>query len=442
MNDLQASPVSTIAESVLELADSFGVYATFFAKAVEDRQYAWHSGRFVQRHNRETKKMLLHLLLPDGRVGRACTEEWTIQAAERAFHDARQHADEMPGFRDILHQLELAEQRAPVLPWEVETPVWEEMKAAMMIEKHHHDLCASLPADVLDTIFRVSLERSYSLRSDGISHLAAVWRGACTHRLFDPERLQTETIHHGISMTEHSPFPIDVLILTLTESIKQRRKHSGFDQRSHLSRKRSVQDLPLLVDTGILARMVHAWLQTTTHQQYAASAVTLMLEPLEGAYGYTPLHPYGYLLSPTVLLSKDGMNRAMLQALRMPPMQTGHLTCLPAELDSRPITTPIQACRTLEQYGLLEEEVLYVCEGVERFHFNPATAAFSLLPKHVTRCGIDRILEKENPCWLVGSLDELFSSIIAGMGSMQIACADMDHMWSLAGPAYTFLRYR
>lgn len=175
--------------------------------------------------------------------------------------------------------------------------------------------------------------------------------------------------------------------------------------------------MPLILDATIIAHLISAWLQAPANQTLRSSAATLQLQPEEGMLGYTPIHPCGYSLAPTMLLSPTGANPEMLQALREPYILNGHFVCQTPIHQSETITSQ-HIFASLTKQGLYDAEKLSICEGVSQFFVDTGTSRFSLLPARMYQT--DACVRVPTvPNWIEGDLLPLFSCLLAGFGSMQ-----------------------
>lgn len=220
MKPLLTSTLSSIADSVMELADSFGVFVFFYAERVSETNYFWQTGSFVRRDTHSTNRILLHLLLPDGRIGQAATSDCSLGAVETAFHQARNSASFKKGYLDLLHHLSVNEKRAaPPLTALQNNIAIQPRVLARSIEEHHMELVALTQPDLLDTTFQIRSEAHFFLRSDGSHDQMELTKAVCVHTLFSFERLQSYPFQNGITLsTDHS---LSALIDPLKKSVTQ-----------------------------------------------------------------------------------------------------------------------------------------------------------------------------------------------------------------------------
>lgn len=433
MEKLLSCPLASVAESVMELADSFGLFAVFYAHHSEAISYHWHCGSFIRRQTENRQKVFLHLIFPDGRIGKAESPDWSIPAVEKAFHHARNEAKSKPGFLDFLQQLTIEEKRAPFPATEENEPAPSHTEFACCIDRHHQELLPIISPDLLDTTLCIFEETSYSLRSDGIHYQTKGWRAACSHTLFSIERLQPFHFHHGITVSANTPFA--KLAEPLKSELIQWKTAYTASGKPAPEIKTVTARIPFIFDATIIAHLIRAWLQTGCGDTGRSAVASLWFAPAESMMDRLPLHPCGYQLSAAPLLSATGCNRELLQAFREPYPLTGHFLCqTPVHLQQAVNPREIFTSLSTAWYG---EEKLHVCEGVAQFHAAKDTDRFFLLPARIYRADGTGSAAVQ-PVWIEGDLSLLFSSIFAGFGPLKSVWPTSSQNCSFSLPAYLF----
>jgi hypothetical protein len=437
MSGILAPTAEALAASIVELADSFGVFASLFAVEREEQLLTWRGGAFADRETSRQRLFGITVVIGD-RAGQAWTEDLSKAAAENAFHRARHSAKKNPLLLDALKQLAAREERCPPLLPELEEPDWVDPGFYRPAETHHRHLARELASVSLHTALRVTRERFHAARSDGAVHQATVWRTACSHRF--AAGAKSYEIKAGMSAPACGHLSLEPLLASLSRQTEQLQPRWGNFAAPQEPLSFLWPNVQYLIDTELLARLVHAWVQAVPATAGCSSAL-LLAEAVEGSLGYYPIHPFGYLLGPMAIFSPEGLNQACLEACRTALPFAGHLSLqLPALLPFD-AADPTKAFQLLQQRGLLDEELLYVLEGVERFHYDQATAAVFFQPRRVhMRAG--NSLKQLPDCLFQGSLHSLFASFVGGMGPVRIASAFSDTDWTVSAPCYSLLQPR
>jgi len=419
-------PLTSIAESVMELADSFGLLAVFYAQHSTETSYLWQSGAFIQRQTKTQQKILLHLLFPDGRVGQASTSDCSMQGVEQAFHHARRAAVFKTGFQDTVHYLDLNEKKAVPAQWMLDIPEVDPNQLACQVEKHHQALLPLFQPDLLDTTFDFTQETAYSLRSDGTQYKTDLHKMTCRHALFSLDQFATFHFQQHEILTPQHSFASSLERLGMQ---MQRWKAQRIKSLPTKHESLPVTDkMPLLFDATIIAHLMNAWLNSHNHPSIRFSAATLRFEPITTAN--SPLHhPYGYLLGPAILLSSTQRNLEMLQALHEHPPSFAHYKCqLPVHQIE--LHSPSAIFASLTSKGLYEQDNLLICEGVAQLFTDEKTNRFHLLPASMYETDA-ATCEPVSPVWITGDLTPLFSCLLAGFGPNET-------IWPLAGKTHSF----
>lgn len=431
-----------LAQTVMKLADAFGVYSTIYLRNSNMKSFTWCNGAFIRRNTSQERQIFITVRTADGLVGFATTEEWNESSVVRSFHFARQLMNyNLPFLLQCSRLAELEQKSPPLLP-AVDILKQPESVFLQQVEHHHVRTRKILSAPRVSSQLRLGLEHLYTARSDGQSYDTVVHRvqyqlSLQSNHAEEPEK----QVNAGISSTEGTLFAehlirqIDNQLSALTTSIATSDHYACQVEQLLL-------DQPLLLDADITARLIHAWLlSATTLCQLPKTSACLSVAPIEGAAGYYPLHPYGYLLAPAPLLSPDDFDKPYVDALCQAPQPfSAHLILqLPKigiHTESR--LTMKQVVRQLTEDGIVKHE-LYVLSGVKQFHFFEQTRFCALLPKEVWHFTGGQAI-KCNPTWIYAPLHRLYASLVGEIGpSSEVLLPDQ---WSLSTSQYClFLPY-
>ncbi|WP_134685898.1 hypothetical protein [Brevibacillus migulae] len=433
MKKFLTDPLTSIAESVMELADSFGLLAIFYAKHSTETSYLWQSGAFIRRQTKNQHEILLHLIFPDGRMGQAFTSDCSQQGVELAFHQARHAADLKSGHLDLIHYLDISEKKVPHAQISLEAPDYDPNQLARHIEKHHYELLPQFQPDLLDTSFHFFQENAYSLRSDGTQYKTNLCKASCRHEIFSFEQFTSFPFQQDWVLSPHYAFDSD-----LEQLGHQMRRWKTMRGRSLPPKHETfpaIDKIPLLFDAAIVAGLMNAWLDSHDHPSIRCSAATLRFEP--GAVADSlPHHPYGYLLPPATLLSPGDRNSELLEALREYPPFFGHYDCqLPFHQDQ--VHSPCAIFAALTSKGLYQQDRLRVCEGISQLYTEEKTNRFHLLPASMYETDLDSC-KPVAPVWITGDALPLFSCLLAGFGPKQTIWPLSEKTRSFSLPAYLF----
>ncbi|MBO8162215.1 MAG: hypothetical protein H0Z34_00680 [Brevibacillus sp.] len=429
---LTLSPtVMQLVDAVLELADVYGVFASVYATAGQGRTVCWRNGSFTRRWSSSERLFSVTVITQQGELAQMSTTDWSLAAAERAFHLARERArSDHSRFAQIRRLADLEARCAPFPPAGERQEEWPS-SFYRAIEQHHRQCRERFGAIPWLTTSTVRYEFLTAARSDGALYQTAVWRAGCLHEWGRNigHRLFVETTAETASQL--SPESLVYYVDTKLCETDQKPMFAG-----HLPQSGVIGD-SLLLDADITAAIMFAAFLAGTFDHRPPSSASLIVEPSPGLPGYHPLHPYGYPLAPATICSPEKVDQAYLHALRTCADQiSSHLTVKLPTLDGQRDQSLHETCQTLADRGLIAE--LSIFKGIERFHHDPRSGLFILLPKQHCRWS-SRRLSIQPPCWLHGSLAHYVAACLGGTGSTVLTWPQAGTGWTMSVPQYALL---
>ncbi len=424
--DRQVS-MTKMTNSLMELADTFGVFAALFTRERQIRHTEWQDGAFRQRENGICRSLCLTLLTGDGTFGQAWTEDWSLSAVQRCFHLARKNARHHPLTLATLQELALQETRLPPMSNGDFHPD-SAARLPLEVERLHRQAARHVAPNTFTTTLDAIDEQMHIIRSDGTAHSARVTRLITEHVSFvqqatlSPYRKRT-----GISLSPFTEWDMQQHVLVLneqTEHFVHNQSAHQHDERVNLSNHDFFGDTPFWIDMELAAVLLYSWMKSSCDT--GASPATIQAVALEGSPGYFPLHPWGYLFPPLTLLSPDGAEPAHLEAVRGIGDFSNHLSVLLPNL-LEPI---LHADQLFEEHP---EAVLL--EGVEWFAYDEHTGRCCFLPRRIR--ARSAYLE---PGPIELPLNRLLESLCAGAGDTVTAWCSPDALWTASGPRYLLVQ--
>jgi hypothetical protein len=427
-------PPSAIADSLLELADSFGVFATLYASEQQIGRWIWENGSFRHRHSEHRRLLCITVRTADERFGQAWSNDWSHSAVLRAFHMARRWAcidpDALASCRHMAQwETRLPEHRSQELDWQTAYGG----QAAYQAERQHHEICSRPSVPTAETVFTLQQERLYAARSDGTSHAAGLFRELTEHHMYDKSGA-ARLVRCGSAgtMLPDAAQPTDDLT---AEELQLPKPHS-FDCTAMRS-EQTLRDRLLVLDISLLARLVYAWVHSEQRGSLR-SAATIQAEAVEGSPGYSPIHPWGYLFAAMPLLSPAGCDTANLAALRVRSFQTHLSVQLPLWQDAP--TSAEQLLNAAARNGLLNDEEVWLLEGAHSFSFDPITGTCCFLPGRFVRYTDGKWTPCPSlPVEVRPSL--VLQSLLGGAGDSATAWGSPDSLWTVSAPRYVFVQW-
>ncbi|WP_139490002.1 hypothetical protein [Brevibacillus dissolubilis] len=488
MNELVSPLTLSLTHMVISTADTFGVFAHVYVHEHDGREYLWKQGTQRQTITSTGWRMIIWVRTPEGGIGQAATDLSTPDAVIACFHQARQHTRISPLLAAGFERLQQLESRyPPLLTPDPDKLIWEKTPLLTQIEAHHRHVLSTYSLPALTTTLTLRRETCYITRSDGTTHRTSFFRGHVRDQIMLPTVGITHSFEHGATAPTLPELTGDLWISSLDEQIvhwhqTRQRADTCLPMPPHPRLNWDKLDLQLLMDIEITAHLLATWF---LHQSDSVphTVAHLQADAVEGALSYQPMHPYGYLLVPSAIVTRSGLDLAGLLALReaaaghsfschlhleLPELALSELALsdhvnrsdLSAPVDPtthpdhpHPFSCAEQASRHLDQRGLLYEEDFYLLEGVDRFHADPATGRFGLRPRRLYRYEQKRLVPV-TPVWLTGSIESLMPSFVGGMSPTSDSPADQKsqvkplssvhpHLtyWTMSAPLYSYLHF-
>jgi hypothetical protein len=430
-------PPSAIADSLLELADSFGVYATLFASDKQMGRWEWESGSFRERYSENRRSLCITVRTADERFGQAWSNDWSLPAVERTFHMARRCARFDPAAVKSCRRL--AESETRLIGHRLQENDWQASsgeRAAYQAEQLHHEISSGLSAPAVQTIFTFQEEQLYTARSDGATHSARLFRALTEHTMYGETGYRQ--LRSGIAGTSLPEIivsrPPDEWIPDEPRPYDQPLIPSGCWNEDTLSNRL------LVLDIRMFARIVYAWVDSEQPGTFG-SAATIQAEALEGSPGFLPIHPWGYLFASMPLLSPAGCDSANLAAVRVRSFDTHLSVQLPHLLDVP--TSMEQLLTTGEQHGWFSEEngeEVWLLEGTQWFAYDRQTGICYFVPGRFRRFANGKGTLLGAPSISV-PLSLVIRSIRGGAGESATAWGSTDSLWTVSAPRYVFVQW-
>ncbi len=426
-------------DTVLKLADAFGLTASVYTTAAASRTVCWRQGSFVSRRSSVHTSLTVSVVTSAGAIGRVTTDDWSIAAAVRAFHLARKEAVHNPLFLAQLSRLNAREARAlppaPALdrPDKLPAPFFRE------VERYHRQLQRLVAPQQVGTTCTVRCEQIAAGRSDGSLHQATIWRAECLDEWHDPHSFSTRRLFACFSAPAAALLSVEQLTAPSLRKLRFLKRHKSVAAADW---RQSLSEPQLLLDSEVTAALLFAAFLSGTIDEPPPTAAVISLEPSEGIPGYHPLHPYGYLLAPAIICSARRSDPSYVQALRNQSNRiSSHLSLRLPRLanEARDDANPAEVCRRLAVRGLAGE--LSVLAGINRFHYDADSGLFALLPQFVFRWRQGR-LTQQAPCWLYSSFASWLSGCLGGAGPAVLEWPQPGLPWTVSVPQYTLTQVK
>jgi hypothetical protein len=418
---------SEMTDSLMELADTFGIFASLFTREQRIREVHWQDGGFRLRKNGASRSLCVTVQTADSRVGQAWTENWSLSSVQRCFHHARNHARGGSPLLAAMHELARQERRLPALSTEGSEPEWVEL-VPRHIDVLHRQAASRISPYSLSTTLRFIEEQVHSFRSDGMNHSVRFSRLLTDHLSCDPLRTTSHRMRTGITLSPCAEWDMPQHLDALTEQTEwfiRQLPNTSMMHPASFSTPLSVDSGPFWLDMELLAMMVVAW--TKSRSETGASRATIRAIALDGSPGYFPIHPWGYLFPPLTLLSPAGAVPAHLHIIRNDPDFSNLLT----------VQLPLlreQVSHPHELFELAENGALLL-EGADWFSFDEQTGLCCFLPRRVSTRDGDR-----SPVMFEMPLHQVMESLWAGAGGSVTAWGAPDSLWTVTGPRFVYVQ--
>lgn len=438
-------PAESSADTVIRLAEVYGLYASFYSVQRNWKKLSWENHAFSCRNDGKTTQFFLSLHSPDGLIGHAIGQGISPSALENAFHLARLHMRKNDRFVELLQHLQEAEQKIhySFTPNSFQTSDKFSRQPYSHWELHHREVAQQLLHSSVSSFLELSIESLYSLRSDGVSYSTSIQRMLGNHTVVENNR---QMVYKAGQSTEFGEYDIvEPLLFSMNELIRQEKTRRAFWETTHTQKTEQAYDSNCLVvlDSSIVAELQFARLRGPKPIQNELSRIKATVTPLEGTLGYNPIHPLGYILPPSkhelAILDFDPLYQALFRqdetvfgnhiALRVPSLSCDEATVY---------DHPYQVLAGLRNKGLIDGESVYILQGVEQWKADVHTSTFALLPTYVYKYESGQ-LSTVSPNWLLGNVEEFFSAILGGLGPIVIEYAKHTN-WSVTVPPYVVLR--
>ncbi|GAA4715339.1 hypothetical protein GCM10023228_21740 [Brevibacillus fulvus] len=190
-----------------------------------------------------------------------------------------------------------------------------------------------------------------------------------------------------------------------------------------------------IIDSRLTAHLLAAAVQSQVPMP--SSAIEATVETVEGSGNYQPIHPFGYLLTPTQLSLPSELH-TLLYGLSQPEPLPIHLSVRFKSGDQAHSSDRQTIARQIQQSAPSHDGELLFFEGMELFDFDRETAVAYFSPQKITRwsnCGECRIVP---PQLFAVELSSLLPRL-AGFGStVTIWLNEPD--WTVSVPLWTWIR--
>lgn len=435
MNARLSTTAKELIDVVLQLADAFGVAASVFTTVNRSCTVGWRRSSFVHRHSGAKASLTVTVVTPADAIGQSCTDEWSLAAAVRTFHLAKNSAVPDPFRLAQLARLSMLEKRSAPLAPAPDKP--DKLPASFFreVERYHRYFQNELSPLSVETTCTVGWTQMVAGRSDGSFHQATIWRAECRDEWCNPALQQTAPRRLFTCVSAPSASLLSAAQLTSAAWSKLRTRKWQLSAPSTAAHKEN-NAAQLLLDGEVTAAILFAAFLSGALDHPPPTTAVITVEPNEGIPGYHPLHPYGYLLAPEVICSARRSDPPYLQALRSHSEQiSAHLSLRLPHLDeTRQDDKLADLCRRLTSRRLASE--LDVLQGIDRFHYDAASGLFALLPRWVARWQEDQ-LQILPPCWLFASFASWLSGCLGGVGPNMLEWPQHGSPWTVSVPQYT-----
>jgi len=421
----QPVSVPEMTDNLMELADTFGTFATLFWREQQTREYQWQNGGFRLRQNGVSRLLHLTVQTSDSRIGQAWTEDGSLAALQRCYHHARNHARAAAPVLRAIRTLADEEQRLPALAADWHRPEWVE-QMPREVEKLHRQLMSRISPCRLTTTLRLIEEQVRAVRSDGMCHSTRFTRLVTDHVFPDSAHTAAAVMRTGITLSPGVETAMEEHLAALAAEMDHCLGQRTDTPRSHpaaCSFAPRLDRIPLWIDLHLLARMLVAWIKSG--HQPAASRATIQLIALDGSPGYSPIHPWGYLFPPLTLSSPSGEI----------PSDRFTICNVPSFFNHLMIELPLWGKETAgpcELFDLGDGSALLV-EGADWFSFDAHSGLCCFLPRRIrTRDG------ELAPALIELPLRNITASLWAGTGGSATVWGG--DLWTATGPRYVYMQ--
>lgn len=435
------------ADTVIKLADAFGMFATFYSTKRYSNQYVWDQCAFSDRRTMSDTHFFLSLQTPDGRIGQAVGQGMSQSALENAFHLARNTMQKNECLTTVFNHLQKYEQQQKIPPTTAHpqsgTSVDGSRPAFTQWEVHHKEAAGILSHSSFRSSLETSTEYHYSLRTDGVSYSTVIQRLLGIHQFVEGNRRSVFTT--GYSTEFDDCHLVEPLIMSMNQLLQQEKSRRAEWISSGPPKVESAVDATacLVIDSRILAHLLFARIELNHPIQNQRSRINVSISPLEGTLGYNPVHPLGYIIP----LSKYELAKMdfdpLFQTLysQDTPCFGNHVALdIPALCTDDPVLTfthSQQLLQVIQMKGLVDDEPVYFLQGVQAFRLDKESAACAILPDYLYKYESGK-LQAISTVWLMGEVNGFISQLIGGLGPDVIEYAERSN-WSISLPQYAVL---
>ncbi|UFJ41877.1 hypothetical protein LOK74_05070 [Brevibacillus humidisoli] len=424
-------------DAVLQLADTFGVFASVYTTVRDSRIVCWKKSGFDYRKSALERYISVIVLTPSGEVGRMCTDDWSLTAVERAFHLAKDTAVQNPALLEQLERLGKLEERS--LPLLADEEKQDKLPPNFFreVEQHHRQCQNLLAPQPVTTICTVNCDQFAAGRSDGTYHQVSVWRADFLNEWQDQKSQTLQKLRSSTSAPSARLLNAEQLAAPSVSKLRRLVSRAAIPEADPV--RVTTEPSTMILDAEATTAILFAAFLTGTLNDPPPTAASVTIEPNEGIPGYYPLHPYGYLLTPEVICSPKKHDRPYVQALHQNiQLFASHLTFrLPSLGSDENEHDPAEICAQLSARGLINE--LQVLRGVARFHWDPDSDLFVLLPASSYRWQQGRLIPRP-PSWLYCSFSGWLSGCLGGVGPVMLEWPDYRLHWTVSAQQYTLLQ--
>ncbi|MGC5325561.1 hypothetical protein [Brevibacillus sp. SYSU BS000544] len=435
------------ADTVIKLADAFGMFATFYSTNRYSNQYVWDQCAFSDRRTMSATYFFLSLHTSDGRIGQALGQGMSQSALENAFHLARHTMQKNERLTTVINHLQKYEQQQKIPP--ITTPPRSGTSDVglrqhyIQWEAHHREAAGILSHSSLRSSLETSTEYHYSLRTDGVSYSTVIQRLQGIHQFEEGNRRSVYTA--GYSTEFDDCHLVEPLIMSMNQLLQQEKSRRTQWISFGPPKVEPALDATscLVIDSRILAHFLFARIELNHPIQNQHYRTNFSISPLEGTLGYNPFHPFGYIIPLSkhefanldfdplyqTLFSQDTACFGNHAALDIPALCTDDP--VPA------FTHPQQLVQVIQMKGLVDDEPVYFLQGVQAFRLDKESATCAILPDYLYKFESGQ-LQAISTFWLMGEVNGFISQLIGGLGPDVIEYAERSN-WSVSLPQYAVL---
>ncbi|MGE5702560.1 MAG: hypothetical protein ACM32O_08545 [Clostridia bacterium] len=439
-----------LADTVLQLADTFGVLAAVTSKQSETQLYRWQNGHFLERSLIEEQWFTITLQTASGSIGQACTTVANSSGIVSAFHQALRSA--RPHAKLILSMDRLAElekRHLPLIDPVSDYPSPVDNRLFHAIEAQHLRFFTKPAFEYGSTTVVSRNERMLALRRDGHLLRTGIQRILCQHdgRFAAGDCLNFQS---GCSFTRHedgSPSEWLAMIELGLHMQKQPKRPDPINAPSHVCQ--TIPQASLIgMDAQIISRLLANCIRLPDNYQPTHSKAIVTMQQVEGSPAYHPIHPSGYQLSTYPIYGPNFCDGSLLNALAAFPNLPLHLSLSIPDgamgTDSFGSEKASDAYTSWIRNGHLDaKENLLFLEGTPRLTIIPEDDLYWVKPQTMTLYQNGRGIPLP-AVWLRGRLSDSLRRITAGFGQQKLVWAQDDvtveNLQMVDVPTFTLLR--